>query len=134
MNTAAAAKPGRQRTASHSRIGNSKAIGRTVCHGSGGSKTTVTGSFAGMAESEGSGAPEVPVARNISNDGRNNYADGDRQSCVAPKRDQHAGGHARSRPEPANAVRFGEQRKAQLRREEIGNADRNSEPDRANPR
>src|SRR5258706_15380322 len=42
MNTAAAANPGRQRTASHSRIGNSKAIGRTVFHGSGGSKTTTT--------------------------------------------------------------------------------------------
>src|SRR5713101_6014527 len=40
--TAAAANPGRQRTASHSRIGNSKAIGRTVFHGSGGSKTMMT--------------------------------------------------------------------------------------------
>src|SRR5260370_13040434 len=58
--------------------------------------------FARMAESEGSGAPEVPVARNISNDGLNNYADGDRQSCVAPKPDQHAAGHARSRTEPAH--------------------------------
>src|SRR6266446_9767843 len=42
MNTAAVANPGLQRTASHSRIGNSKAIGRTVFHGSGGSKTTMT--------------------------------------------------------------------------------------------
>src|SRR5258708_7550192 len=42
MNVAAAANPGRQRTASHSRIGKSKAIGRTVFHGSGGSKTMMT--------------------------------------------------------------------------------------------
>src|SRR5712692_4046215 len=42
MSTAAAANPGRQRTASHTRIGNSKAIGRTVFHGSGGSKTMMT--------------------------------------------------------------------------------------------
>src|SRR5215468_4235503 len=42
MSTAAAANPGRQRTASHSRIGNSKAIGRIVFHGSGGSKTMMT--------------------------------------------------------------------------------------------
>src|SRR6267378_4344966 len=39
MNTAAAANPGRQRAAIHTRIGNSKAIGRTVFHGSGGIKT-----------------------------------------------------------------------------------------------
>src|SRR5260370_26325504 len=42
MNTAAAANPGRQRAASHARIGNSKAIGRTVFHGSGGNKTMMT--------------------------------------------------------------------------------------------
>ena len=60
--------------------------------------------FARIAESEGSGAPEVPVARNIGNDGRNNHATGDRQSCVAPERDQHAGGHARSRPDDAVGI------------------------------
>src|SRR5216684_4111718 len=38
MDTAAAANPGRQRAASHTSIGNSKAIGRTVFHGSGGTK------------------------------------------------------------------------------------------------
>src|SRR5258708_4733323 len=42
MNTAAAANPGRQRAASHTRLGNSKAIGRAVFHGSGGSKTMMT--------------------------------------------------------------------------------------------
>src|SRR5262245_2206402 len=41
MNTAAAANAGRQRTASHNKIGNSKAIGRTVFHGSSGSKTMI---------------------------------------------------------------------------------------------
>src|SRR5262249_23239214 len=41
MNAAAAANTGRQRAVSHSRIGSSRAAGRTVCHGSGGSKTTM---------------------------------------------------------------------------------------------
>src|SRR6266481_1978423 len=35
MNAAAAANPGRQRAASHSRIGNSRATGTIVCHGFG---------------------------------------------------------------------------------------------------
>src|SRR5215471_10163736 len=39
MNAAAAANTGRQRAASHSRIGNSRATGTTVSHGSGGSET-----------------------------------------------------------------------------------------------
>jgi len=86
--------------------------------------------FAHIAEGEGGGTPEVPVARNIGNDGCDDYATGDRHPCVAPQRDQHAGGHARSRPEPGNAVSFAEQRKAQLRCEEIVDADRNGEPDR----
>jgi hypothetical protein len=42
MSTAMAANPGRQRAASHISAGNSKAIGRTVCHGSGGGKTMMT--------------------------------------------------------------------------------------------
>jgi len=56
------------------------------------------------------------------------------QSRIAPKSDQEAGGHAGSRPEYGNAVWFGEKRKAQLRREEIGDADRKGEPDRTNAR
>src|SRR6266478_165168 len=40
-NAAAAANTGRQRAAIHSRIGNSRAPGRIVCHGSGGSETIV---------------------------------------------------------------------------------------------
>jgi hypothetical protein len=36
-------------------------------------------------------------------------------------------------PEQGNAIRFGEKCKAQLRREEIGDADRAGEPDRTNP-
>src|SRR5260370_978505 len=39
LNAAAAANTGRQRAASQSRIGNSKAIGTTVSHGSGGNET-----------------------------------------------------------------------------------------------
>src|SRR6267154_5439601 len=42
MNAAAAANPGRQRAASHSRIGNSSATGIIVCHGFGGSETMIT--------------------------------------------------------------------------------------------
>src|SRR5262249_39932517 len=42
MNAAAAANPGRQRAATHSRIGNSKATGIIVCHGFGGSETMMT--------------------------------------------------------------------------------------------
>src|SRR5713226_7438882 len=42
MNAAAAANTGWQRAVSHSRIGSSRAAGRTVCHGSGGSKTMMT--------------------------------------------------------------------------------------------
>jgi len=45
--------------------------------------------------------------------------------AFAPKRDQDAGGHARSGPEHGNAVRFSEKRKTQVRRDEIGDADRN---------
>jgi hypothetical protein len=91
-------------------------------------------SFARIGESEKSGAPDVPVAHQIGNDSRDNHGCGDRQSCVAPKRDQHAGGQTGSRPEQGNAIGFGEQRKAQLRCEEIGNANRDGEPDRSNPR
>src|SRR5215475_1637783 len=42
MNAAAAANTGWQRAVSHSRIGSSRAAERTVCHGSGGSKTMMT--------------------------------------------------------------------------------------------
>src|SRR5258706_563158 len=42
MNAAAAANTGRQRAASHSKIGNSRATGTMVCHGSGGSETMMT--------------------------------------------------------------------------------------------
>ena len=47
---------------------------------------------------------------------------------------QDAGGYARGRPEHGNAIRFGEKRKAQLRREEVRDADCNGEPCRTNPR
>src|SRR6267143_3889525 len=42
MNAAAAANTGRQRAASHSRIGNSRATGTIVCHGFGGIETMMT--------------------------------------------------------------------------------------------
>src|SRR6266853_4751528 len=42
MNAPAAASTGRQRAASHSRIGNSRATGTIVCHGFGGSETMMT--------------------------------------------------------------------------------------------
>src|SRR6266436_2083455 len=42
MNAAAAANTGRQRAAIHSRIGNSRATGSIVTHGSGGSETMAT--------------------------------------------------------------------------------------------
>src|SRR5262245_34951697 len=51
MNAAAAANTGWQRAVSHSRIGSSRAAGRTVCQGSGGSKTTMTAITAANATS-----------------------------------------------------------------------------------
>src|SRR5216684_1316553 len=42
MNAPAAANTGRQRAASHSRIGNSRVTGTIVCHGFGGSETMMT--------------------------------------------------------------------------------------------
>src|SRR5215468_241870 len=42
INAAAAANTGRQRAASHSRIGNSRTTGTTGSHGSGGSETMMT--------------------------------------------------------------------------------------------
>src|SRR6266481_8005577 len=49
MNAAAATNPGRQRAASHSRIGNSRATGTIVCHGFGGIETMITVSAANPA-------------------------------------------------------------------------------------
>jgi len=52
------------------------------------------------------------------NDGRNHCAGGDRQSRIAPKRDQDAGGHAAAGQNTGNANSSARSAKAQLRREE----------------
>jgi hypothetical protein len=46
------------------------------------------------------------VALQTCNDGCNRHAAHDRQSRIAPKSDQDAGGHTRSRPEQGNAIGF----------------------------
>jgi len=44
------------------------------------------------------------------------------------------GGYTRGRPEYGNAIGSARERKAQMRRKEIGDADREGEPDRTNRR
>jgi len=90
--------------------------------------------FARITQSEGDGAPGVPIVHQIGRYGRNHRADDDRQSRVAPKRDQDARGYARSRPEQGNITRFGENLKAQLCCREIGDTHRKGEPNHTNPR
>src|SRR6267154_5086319 len=51
MNAAAAVNTAWQRAVSHSRIGSSRAAGRTVCHASGGSETMMTAITAANATS-----------------------------------------------------------------------------------
>ena len=50
-----------------------------------------------------------------------------------PSSDQDTGGHARGGPEHGDALRLGQESKAEPRRQEIDDADRDSEPDRASP-
>jgi hypothetical protein len=46
--------------------------------------------FARVTQSEGEGAPDVPIAREIGRDSRGLGPDGHRPSCIAPKSDQDA--------------------------------------------
>jgi len=59
--------------------------------------------------------------------------DNDRPSRAGPESDQGAGGHTCGRPENGNTLRFGQQGKAKPRCYEIYDADRDGEPNRANP-
>ena len=49
-----------------------------------------------------------------------------------PESNQDAGGHACGRPKNGNTLRFGQPSKAEPRGQEIYDADRSSEPNRAN--
>ena len=89
--------------------------------------------FRRVAQREDESAQEVPVAQQIGNDGCDHRAGRHRPSRAGPKSDQDAGGNTRRRPEHGHAVGFGQQSKAQPCRQEIGDADRDSEPDRAGP-
>src|SRR5689334_3476214 len=89
--------------------------------------------FPRIADSEEDCAPELPVAGEVSCDRCRHCAGNDRPSRRGSEGDQHAGRYARGRPENRNAFRFGQERKAELRRHEIDDADRDSEPERANP-
>jgi hypothetical protein len=90
-------------------------------------------SFPCIAQGKEKGAPEIPVAKEIRRDGCSHGADNDRPSRPGPERDQDTGGHTCGRPENGNALWFGQQSKAKSRCYEIYDADRDSEPNPANP-
>ena len=46
--------------------------------------------FPRVTQSEGEGTPDVPIAREIGHEGRDNGPYGHRPSCIAPKSDQDA--------------------------------------------
>ena len=89
--------------------------------------------FAGIAHGEENGAPEIAVAEQIGHDGCRHRADDDRPARARPERDQDAGRDTGGGPEHGHAFRLGQQRKAQARGQEIGDADRDGEPDQADP-
>jgi len=89
--------------------------------------------FPCIAQTEQNGAPEIAVAKQIGHDGCRHGADNDRPSRLRPESDQRAGGHPCGRPENGDPLGLGQQRKAKPRRDEIDDADRDREPDRANP-
>ena len=89
--------------------------------------------FPGIADSEQHRAPEIPVAGEVGRDRRRHRAGNDRPSRPGSERDQDAGRYAGGRPENRNALRLGQQRKTELRCHEIDDADRDGEPERANP-
>src|SRR5262249_59564903 len=87
-------------------------------------------SFARIAESEGNRAPDGSVAGEIGDDRCRDDTDGDMQSHIAPKCNQDTRGNTRRGPEYGHAIRLGLQKEAQTSGQKIGDADRDSEPDR----
>jgi len=89
--------------------------------------------FPCIAYAEEKSAPEAPIAKEIRRNGCSHSADNDRPARAGSKSDQDSRGHTRSRPENGNTPRFGQQSKAKPRGQEIYDADRDSEPNRADP-
>src|SRR6185295_2956548 len=89
--------------------------------------------FPRIAEGKDQNAREVSVAQEIGHDGCTAGPDRNRQSGTGPKGDQDADGNARSGPEHRHPGWIVQESKTQLRRQEIGEANRDSQPDRADP-
>ena len=89
--------------------------------------------FPGIAQGEDDRAQGRPVAQQIGHDGCDHRPGRHRPSRAWSERDQDAGGNARGRPEHGHAIGFGQQRKTEPRRQEIGDTDRERERTGAQP-
>src|SRR4029077_9029682 len=85
--------------------------------------------LAGIAQSEKNRAPDIAVAKEICHDRGSHGAENAGPTRAGTERDQGAGGTPRRRPENRNTFGLGQESKTEPGRDEIGDADRNSEPD-----
>ena len=88
--------------------------------------------FSRIAQGKDEGAREISIAQKIGHDGCHHRANGNCPSRAPPECDQRARGNAGGRPEHGDTV-GSEQRKAELRRQDVNTADNDSQPAQAQP-